>query len=116
PQGAIVVGVEHRIDSALRNLLENAASFAAPDGQVKVHAEGRAGTVEIVVTDSGPGIDAADLPRVFDRFFTTRGRTRGTGLGLALVRAVVLAHGGSIQAESRRGEGATFRVVLPAAA
>ena len=108
-----VVGVEHRIDSALRNLVENAASFAAPRGHVRVRASNAGDRVEIVVTDDGPGIDAADLPRVFDRFFTTRGLCRGTGLGLALVRAVVLAHGGAIDAESRLGEGATFRVLLP---
>lgn len=109
---ATVDGVDHRIEAALRNLLENAASFAKEGVRVRVRASGA--RVEIDVEDDGPGIAAADLPRVFDRFFTTRGRAHGTGLGLALVRAIVDAHGGSVAAESS-GSGATFRVVLPRA-
>jgi two-component system sensor histidine kinase ChvG len=114
--GAEVIGVLHRLDSALRNLIENAASFAAPSGEVRVSAAVTGRAIEIAVTDSGPGIAEADLPRVFDRFFTTRGRAQGTGLGLALVKAVAAAHGGSLHAESVPGTGATFRLILPRAA
>jgi two-component system sensor histidine kinase ChvG len=67
----------------------------------------------VVVTDTGPGIALEDIGRVFSRFFTTRGRRRGTGLGLALVAAVAHAHGGRVAARSNPGEGATFEVRLP---
>jgi two-component system sensor histidine kinase ChvG len=81
---ARVVGVPHGIDTMLRNLLENAASFAEPAGEapprVLVEVLGGEGQVTVRVTDSGPGIPAESLGRVFDRFFTTRGRARGTGL------------------------------------
>jgi len=71
--------------------------------------------VRVAVRDTGPGIRPEDLPRVFARFFTTRGRERGTGLGLALVQAVVEAHGGTVTASSVAGAGATFEVRLPRA-
>ena len=65
----------------------------------------------MVVTDDGPGMAAEVLPRVFDRFFTTRGERQGTGLGLALVRAIVEAHGGEVGAESPGG--ARLWIALP---
>jgi two-component system sensor histidine kinase ChvG len=123
---AVVIGVAPRLDSIVRNLVDNAASFAGEGGVVRVvvkrepPAEGMAATIAIEVTDTGPGIDADDLPRVFDRFFTTRALTRpgrahdGSGLGLALVKAVAEAHGGEVSARSTPGKGATFRVTLPA--
>ncbi len=114
---ASVQGVPLRLESAIRNLVENAASFASREdggaGEVEVVVEAGADAVSVSVRDTGPGIDEADLPRVFDRFFTTRGRALGTGLGLALVKAVVVAHGGEVRAESTPGRGATFRVTLP---
>jgi signal transduction histidine kinase len=86
--------------------------------------EGLSSMIAIEVSDTGPGIAKDDLPRVFDRFFTTRARaalerssdrqSKGSGLGLALVKAVAEAHGGEVAARSTLGEGATFRVVLPA--
>ena len=113
PDAAAIDGVEHRLEAMLRNLLENAASFAKARVCIRVRVDDT--RAEIDVEDDGPGILAADLPRVFDRFFTTRGRAHGTGLGLALVRAIVDAHGGSVRAESSAGGGATFRVALPRA-
>ncbi|WP_437963852.1 HAMP domain-containing sensor histidine kinase [Sorangium sp. So ce260] len=113
---ARIVGVAYRVESVLRNLLENAASFSGDGGKVHVSVdvlEGR--RVEIRVCDTGPGISEEDRPRVFDRFFTTRGREQGSGLGLALVRAVVEAHGGAVSAASNPGRGATFVVALPLA-
>jgi signal transduction histidine kinase len=113
---AEVIGVAYRFESVLRNLLENAASFSTDGGEVRVDIaviEGR--RVEVRVADAGPGISEEDLPRVFQRFFTTRGRDHGSGLGLALVRAVVEAHGGTVNASSNPGRGATFRVELPLA-
>ncbi|WP_437683425.1 sensor histidine kinase [Sorangium sp. So ce131] len=113
---AEVVGVAYRLESVLRNLLENAASFSGPGGEVHVAIAARDDRrVEVTVSDTGPGIAEEALPRVFQRFFTTRGGERGSGLGLALVRAVVEAHGGSVSASSTPGRGATFRVELPLA-
>jgi len=123
---AEVDGVEPRLDSLVRNLVDNAAAFAGDGGEVRVSVKREDGRVEIEVSDTGPGISEADLPRVFERFFTTRAvgdaeekrtrREKGTGLGLALVKAVAEAHGGDVSARSTRGAGATFRVVLPAKA
>jgi len=115
PEDARVNGVESRLDSAIRNLVENAASFAATDGEVGVEVTVASDVVQVSVRDTGPGITDSDLPRVFERFFTTRGRAHGTGLGLALVRAVAIAHGGDARAESAPGRGATFRIALPRA-
>ena len=106
-----VQGVASRLESVVRNLVDNALSFARTRVWIEVGRE--AGDAEVVVSDDGPGITPEDLPRVFDRFFTTRGDRRGTGLGLALARAVVEAHGGTIRAEAAPGGGARFVVRLP---
>ena len=75
------------------------------------------GYVEFVVRDSGPGIPADQLPHLFDRFWQgARARRGGAGLGLAIVKGIVEAHGGRVFAESRPGEGATFRFWIAAAA
>ena len=116
---ALVRGVPHGLDAALRNLLENAFSFAkagdAAKAAVRVVVRNDGDTAEVLVQDSGPGIPEAELGRVFDRFFTTRGRERGTGLGLALVKATVLAHGGTVAVTSEPGHGAAFVIRLPRA-
>lgn len=110
-----------RLGEVLANLLENALRHTPAGGSVGIaaHANG-AGTVELAVTDSGEGIAAEHLPRVFERFYRAdRARDRahgGSGIGLAITKAIVEAHGGHISAESAGpGAGATFRVTLPAA-
>ena len=122
-----LVGVEPRLDSLVRNLVDNAASFAGVAGEVRVSVKRDPEDVRRVVlevSDTGPGISEKDLPRMFERFFTTRAmangtsepsarKQKGTGLGLALVKAVAEAHGGSVSALSSPGSGATFRVRLP---
>ena len=109
--GAVTVfGVEGRIVAAIEELVDNAASYAATAVRVEVRGDRDAVVLEVV--DDGPGIAPEDVPRVFERFFTTRGARRGTGLGLALVRAVALAHGGDVEALSDRA-GATLRLRLP---
>jgi two-component system sensor histidine kinase ChvG len=114
PAGAVTVtGVADRVEGALRNLLDNAASFAR--GEVRVDLAVRGGQIELRVSDDGPGIAPEDLARVFERFFTNRKDRRGTGLGLSLARAVIEAHGGRISAASPPGQGAVFTVTLPAA-
>lgn len=115
PTPLVVVGVPQRIDVALKNLLENAASFAGDGGWVKVSLRTEGNEAVASITDSGPGIPAPDLPRLFERFFTRRGDKHGTGLGLALTRAIIQAHQGRIDVTSPPGEGATFTVRLPLA-
>lgn len=104
---------EMDLETALLNLLDNAVRFSPPGVPVEVDLRGSATLVRLAVRDHGPGISAANLPRIFDRFFTTDADRDGTGLGLAIVKAVIEAHGGSIRVESEPGEGATFTVTLP---
>ena len=107
-----VEGVSERLETALRNLMENAASFAGEDGTVGVTMRVEGDSVYVEVSDTGPGIAVEDRHRVFDRFFTRRADDRGTGLGLALVRAIVEAHGGAIEATSS-GSGAVLVFWIP---
>jgi signal transduction histidine kinase len=80
---------------------------------VAIEADG--GAALISIADSGAGIGEDVLPRLFDRFFTTRGQSGGSGLGLALCRAILEAHAGSLAAENRREGGARFVATLPLA-
>ncbi len=106
-----------RMAQVLGNVLDNALKFTPHGGRVTVSvAEHRSG-VTICVEDTGPGIPAADLPHIFDRFFKvdrSRSGRSGAGLGLAISRRLVTAQGGSIRAENRAEGGARFVVTLPA--
>ncbi len=113
PSAVRIDGVSHGIDAIVRNLIENACSFAKAAVTVTVTASNA--MAELAIEDDGPGIASAELAHVFDRFFTTRGRDRGTGLGLALVRATTLAHHGTVEVQSEEGRGARFVVRLPLA-
>jgi two-component system sensor histidine kinase MprB len=107
-----VDGVRPAIERAVANLLDNAAKWS-PDGEA-VDVAVRGG--EVVVRDRGPGIDDADLPHVFDRFYratAARGRP-GSGLGLAIVRQVAESHGGSVRAERADGGGTRMRLAFSA--
>jgi two-component system, OmpR family, sensor histidine kinase BaeS len=107
-----------KICQAVINLLSNALKYTAAGGSVEVRVEPRDGSVEIGVTDTGIGIEAADLPRVFERFYrvdSSRSRaTGGAGIGLSIAKAIVDAHGGTISAVSEPGRGSDFRITLPA--
>jgi two-component system sensor histidine kinase MprB len=107
---SLIHGVPARIDRAVSNLLDNAAKWSPPGGLVEVSVSGG----EIVVRDHGPGIDAADLPYVFDRFYraaSARGMP-GSGLGLAIVRQVAETHGGVVAAEAAPDGGTVMRLRL----
>ena len=108
-----VAGVAGRLETAVRNLVENAASFAGPGGRVCVRLRSQGEHARLEVEDDGPGIAQQDQPRVFDRFFTRRQGRKGTGLGLALVRAIAEAHGGRATVRSTPGQGSTFVLVVP---
>jgi len=117
PPQTVTVDAE-RFGQVLDNLLVNAATYTDPGGTITLIARGTAdGRVELAVKDSGVGIPAEYVGRVFDRFFRVPGRSRGpgTGLGLTIVKEIVNAHGGEIICESDEGAGATFRITLPAA-
>jgi len=104
-----------QLEQALLNLVSNAVDAMPSGGRLKLAARRHDSGVALVVADSGDGILAEDLPRVFDPLYTTKPPGKGTGLGLAILREVVEAHGGSVELESRPGEGTTALVCLPAA-
>ncbi|MEK6275697.1 MAG: HAMP domain-containing sensor histidine kinase [Actinomycetota bacterium] len=109
-QESLVHGVPRTIERALANLLDNAAKWSPPGGEVEVKV--RDG--EVTVRDHGPGIAEEDLPYVFDRFYrasSARGLP-GSGLGLAIVRQVAEAHGGTVVAERAEGGGTIMRLTL----
>jgi two-component system sensor histidine kinase MprB len=111
---SLVYGVPETLDRALGNLLDNAAKWSPPEGEVEVGVHGG----EVTVRDHGPGIDEEDLPYVFDRFYrasSARGLP-GSGLGLAIVRQVAQAHGGTVVAERAVGGGTLMRFKLNGAA
>ena len=102
------------ITQLLLGLLGNAAEAMAAGGAIRLGASAARGVVQLHVTDSGPGVPAELRDRIFQPFFTTR--SRGTGLGLAVARQIVEAHGGRIEVGDADGGGARFTVTLPAAA
>jgi signal transduction histidine kinase len=106
-----------RLEQVLTNLLANAAKYTDPGGDIQLTAETEAGAIVLRVRDSGQGIAAELLPRVFDRFWQGSGgnATGGLGLGLALVKSLVELHGGSVAARSDGpGTGTEIVVHLPA--
>ena len=105
---------EPRIEQVLVNLIHNAVKFTRPGGDVVLLAEVGEGLVRFAVKDSGVGIPADDVPRIFERFYRVdKSRSGGgTGLGLSISRHLVESHGGQIWAESREGEGSTFYFTL----
>lgn len=104
---------EADLETAILNLLDNAVRFSPPGVPVVVEVDAAPDALRIAVIDRGPGISPANVPKIFDRFFTTDADRDGTGLGLSIACAVVEAHGGIIQVESEPGQGATFTVTLP---
>lgn len=115
--GLHVHGSFEQIVVALGNLVENAVAYSPEGGRVIVTARRDAGMVDLMVTDHGVGIPAADLDRIFERFYRVdpaRARaTGGTGLGLSIVKHVATIHGGEAKVWSVEGQGSTFTLVLP---
>jgi len=106
-----------KITQVFENLLENALKYTPPRSHIDVVARLRDGEVEVCVSDNGPGIPAADLPHLFERFYRVdKGRSRekgGTGLGLSIVKHIVQLHGGRVWVESEPGKGTAFYFSLP---
>ncbi len=107
-----------RLERILLNLLINARKYSDPGAPIRVVARRRDGRVEVRVADQGQGIPAAEIDRIFDRFYRSAYKRRGEGIGLGLyiTRALVAAHGGRITVESEIGCGSTFVFTLPPAA
>jgi two-component system OmpR family sensor kinase len=111
-----ITGDSERLAQVVMNLLTNAIQYNQSGGEVRVKLEPQAGLAVLTVTNSGPGIAPADLPRVFERFYRadqSRTGTGNAGLGLSICKAIVEAHGGTIEAASEAGMGTTFTVRLP---
>ena len=112
---AIVTADRTRLEQVAANLIDNAVKYTPPGGRVDVTVERDGERALVRVRDTGPGIPADELPRIWDRLF--RGDTsrteRGLGLGLSLVKAIVEAHGGTVAVASEPGRGSIFTVAMP---
>ena len=108
-----IVADRQRITQALMNLSQNAVAHTGEGDAVELGSELRNGHARLWVKDTGPGVPRADQRRIFDRFVRLRAAGEGAGLGLAIAQAVAEAHGGSVELDSRPGEGARFTVIIP---
>lgn len=120
PDDLLLVNLDYlQIDQVLTNIIENAVRYTPAGSPLEVSARNEGNEVEVSVADYGPGIPPADLTRVFDKFYRvlhdqhTAGYPVGSGLGLAVCKGLVEAHGGCIRAELRQGGGLIIFVVLP---
>jgi signal transduction histidine kinase len=116
PASDVVVTADRtRLEQVAANLIDNAVKYTPPGGRVDVAVAHEGDAATLTVQDSGPGIPADELPRIWDRLF--RGDAsrseRGLGLGLSLVKAITEAHGGTVSARSVPGQGWTFTVSFP---
>jgi two-component system phosphate regulon sensor histidine kinase PhoR len=121
PDAATVMGDPAKLHDALRNLLENATNYAPEHSTIAMRSTRHGDRIRLTVSDTGPGIPDADLPRVFERFYRVdKSRTRGsrdpggTGLGLAIVKHLIELQGGRVTAANRAEGGAVFTIDLPA--
>ncbi len=120
PDAETVSGDPAKLHDALRNLLENASNYSPTSGRIVMSAARRDDRFLLCVSDEGPGVPEADLPRIFERFYRAdKARSRGerdpggTGLGLAIVKHLIELHGGTVAAANRKGGGAVFTIELP---
>ena len=120
PAPATITGSARDLSLLVRNLIDNAVRYTPPGGTVEIAVEAGVQEAMLTVRDTGVGIPARELPRVFERFYRVdRARSRGTGgtgLGLSIVRHVAENHGGSVEVASELGTGTTFTVRLPSSA
>jgi heavy metal sensor kinase len=111
-----IIGDSERLAQVVTNLLTNAIQYNQPGGEVRVKLESQNDLAVLTVADTGQGIAAENLPRVFGRFFRadeSRTGAGNAGLGLAIAKAIIAAHGGTIEVASEVGKGSTFTLRLP---
>jgi signal transduction histidine kinase len=111
----IILADETRLEQVLVNLISNALKYA-PSGEIRIGGRVHPDQVVVCVSDQGPGIEARDLPHIFDRFYRSTNavkQTKGAGLGLYLARAIVEAHGGQVWADPKPDSGARICFSLP---
>lgn len=113
PDSAVVSGNSGKLHQAFINILSNAEQAIETSGQISIYTEVRQGDVTLYVTDTGVGIEPKNLRKISDPFFTTKPPGKGTGLGLFLTYAIIGEHKGTIEVESQKNKGTTFRVNLP---
>jgi two-component system phosphate regulon sensor histidine kinase PhoR len=119
PEALLAIGDPHALEHVVLNLLDNAVKYTPDGGRILVQGRREGAVCILTVADSGPGMDARHLPRIFERFYRVdKGRSRetgGTGLGLAIVKHLLVAMGGEVRVESEPGKGSRFTVAVPAA-
>jgi two-component system sensor histidine kinase ChvG len=119
-EGPLVVEASaERLTQIFENVIDNAVSFSAPGGMIRSAISRKNGSVVVTIADQGPGIPAAHVEKIFDRFFTyregaDRRKSAHTGLGLAIVKAIVEGYGGTVSASNSPQGGAIFEIRLPA--
>jgi len=113
----VISGDEDRLSQAFMNLADNAIKFTPPNAEITIRARQDGNSIQVLVSDTGPGIPAEDLPHIFDRFYQadkSRSRERhGSGLGLSIAKDIIRAHKGAIDVNSQTGKGTTITVTLP---
>ncbi len=114
-EDAVISGNADYLKQVLLIILENACKYTPDDGKVTIRADMRGQHVEIIIADTGIGIDQADLPRLFERFYrATNARSLpGTGLGLSIAKGIIEQHSGTISVQSTCGQGSSFLISLP---
>ncbi|HEY5003285.1 MAG TPA: ATP-binding protein, partial [Ktedonobacteraceae bacterium] len=113
----LVMADSDRITQVLLNLLDNARRHTLKGGSITIRAYSKDNMLYTQIRDTGIGIDATDLPHIFERFYranrSRNGASGGSGLGLSIVKAIITAHGGNIWAESEPGQGTVVTFTLP---
>jgi two-component system phosphate regulon sensor histidine kinase PhoR len=115
--GLTIKADKDKLERVLVNLIDNAIKFNKEKGSINIYSEESGNNIKIVIEDSGIGIPAKDIPRIFERFYRVdKARSRelgGTGLGLSIVKHIIELHGGSVGVESTEGLGSKFCFTLP---
>lgn len=113
PESLQAIGDKPRLQQVLINLLKNAVDALQDAGEISISAASSPAGVEMVFRDNGPGISPEVLPHIFEPFYSTKEASRGSGMGLFIVREIIEEHHGSIRAESTAGTGTQFHILLP---